>query len=62
AAARGDALSRFGLRQHAEAIMRVYDAMLGRSAAPSLDHPDAPYPAREERTTAAVREPARASS
>jgi glycosyltransferase involved in cell wall biosynthesis len=26
--ARGDALMRFGLRQHAEAIMRVYDAML----------------------------------
>jgi len=26
--ARGDALTRFGLRQHAEAIMRVYDAML----------------------------------
>jgi glycosyltransferase involved in cell wall biosynthesis len=27
-AARRDALMRFGLRQHAEAIMRVYDAML----------------------------------
>ena len=27
-AARGDALERFGLRQHAAAIMRVYDAML----------------------------------
>lgn len=32
-AARQDALARFGLRQHAEAIMRVYDAML--SAGPA---------------------------
>jgi glycogen synthase len=53
AAARRDALSRFGLRQHAEAIMGVYDAMLGRAAAPSPDHPDAPHPAREERTVVA---------
>jgi glycosyltransferase involved in cell wall biosynthesis len=28
-AARQDALGRFGLRAHAEAIMRVYDTMLG---------------------------------
>jgi glycosyltransferase involved in cell wall biosynthesis len=65
AAARRDALSRFGLRQHAEAIMRVYDAMLGRSAAQSPDHAGAslgaPHPEREERTTAAAREPARVS-
>jgi glycosyltransferase involved in cell wall biosynthesis len=65
AAARRDALSRFGLRQHAEAIMRVYDAMLGRAAAPNPDHAGAslgaPHPEREERTTAAAREPARVS-
>jgi glycosyltransferase involved in cell wall biosynthesis len=64
-AARRDALSRFGLRQHAEAIMRVYDAMLGRSAAQSPDHagasPGAPHP-EEAWTTAAAREPARAPS
>jgi hypothetical protein len=31
-AARRDARSRFGLRQHADAIMQVYDRMLGRAA------------------------------
>jgi glycosyltransferase involved in cell wall biosynthesis len=65
-AARRDALSRFGLRQHAEAIMRVYDAMLARSAAQSPDHAEAsqgaPDPEREARTTAAARKPARAPS
>ena len=32
-AARRDALGRFGLRQHAEAIMRVYDTMLSTGSA-----------------------------
>jgi glycosyltransferase involved in cell wall biosynthesis len=32
-AARRDALGRFGLRQHADAIMRVYDAMLSAGSA-----------------------------
>jgi glycosyltransferase involved in cell wall biosynthesis len=38
-AARREALGRFGLRQHAEAIMRVYDAML--SADPAAADPTA---------------------
>jgi glycosyltransferase involved in cell wall biosynthesis len=38
-AARREALGRFGLRQHAEAIMRLYDAML--SAAPAAADPAA---------------------
>jgi glycosyltransferase involved in cell wall biosynthesis len=38
-AARRDALGRFGLRQHAEAIMRLYDAML--SADPAAAGPTA---------------------
>ena len=38
-AARADALARFGMRQHADAIMAVYDAMLGH--APSRPTADA---------------------
>jgi glycosyltransferase involved in cell wall biosynthesis len=37
-AARRDALMRFGLRQHAEAIMRVYDAMLSPERAGAVEH------------------------
>jgi glycosyltransferase involved in cell wall biosynthesis len=48
-AARRDALMRFGLRQHAEAIMRVYDAMLSPGRAGALEHtPGAIEPANEQ--------------
>jgi glycosyltransferase involved in cell wall biosynthesis len=37
-AARADALARFGMRQHADAIMAVYDAMLGHATSrPTAD-------------------------
>ena len=39
-AARQDAQARFGLRQHAEAIMDVYDGLLARAGARSLDPAD----------------------
>jgi hypothetical protein len=39
-AARRDAQARFGLRQHAEAIMDVYDGLLARAGARSLDPAD----------------------
>jgi glycosyltransferase involved in cell wall biosynthesis len=48
AAARRDAVARFGLRQHAEEIMRVYDSMLSIGAEQDpgrgATHPTARYP------------------
>jgi hypothetical protein len=50
-AARREALGRFGLRQHADAIMRLYDAMLpadpaGADPTPRTDGPPSPGPHR----------------
>ena len=42
-AAREDALARFGVRRHAEAVMAVYDAMLGHAPHQSLDRADLPF-------------------
>ena len=64
AAARRDAQARFGLRQHAQAIMDVYDVLLARAGARSPDPADPRRGSpgeRQGRTTAAARAPARAS-